>query len=260
MTDLRSGDFDGDGDLDLAVGQFGYDEGAVRWLENEGNWNFRTHDLLNLSGTVHIPVDDYDRDGDLDIAVIVSQEWEEMYLFTNDGEGRFKKTKLYGSTNEDYGSSGLIRADLDRDGDIDLLYSNGDGFDYSRPGSRPWHGVQWFENRGNGDFRYAKVGLLAGAYSPVSMDIDQDGDNDILATSGFNQWDKPNAVALVCFENDGDMNFKPRPLAYEPTHLITLDVGDIDGDGQDELVSGGFHAYPPWDRMSRVLIWDRKTN
>ena len=34
------------------------------------------------------------------------------------------------------------------DGDPDILYSNGDAFDYAPANSRPWHGVQWLENRG----------------------------------------------------------------------------------------------------------------
>ena len=38
VSDVRGGDFDGDGDLDLAVAQFGYDDGQTRWMENLGNW------------------------------------------------------------------------------------------------------------------------------------------------------------------------------------------------------------------------------
>ena len=32
---------------------------------------------------------------------------------------------------------------------MDILYTNGDAFDYIPPGPRPWHGVQWLENKGN---------------------------------------------------------------------------------------------------------------
>ena len=72
---------------------------------------------------------------------------------------------FFGSTNEDFGSSGISLCDLNRDGPPDILLTNGDGFDYAEPGARPWHGVQWLENRGGGKFRQQRIGDLLGAYS-----------------------------------------------------------------------------------------------
>jgi hypothetical protein len=48
------------------------------------------------------------------------------------------------------------------------------------------------------------------------------------------------------------------PLAHEPTHLITLAAGDLDGNGVPVLVTGGFHLFPPFTYMSRVTLWRRK--
>lgn len=257
VTDVRAADLDGDGDLDLAVAQFGYEQGRVIWLENRGDAGFTPHGLLGLSGAIHAPIADFDGDGLPDIATLVSQEWEEIHLFTNRGDRTFAPRVLHGSTNEDYGSSGLAVVDLDRDGDSDLLYSNGDAFDYARPGPRPWHGVQWLENRGRGEFVFHRLGNFPGAYSPVAADLDGDGDLDVIAVSGFNHWEKPDAVSLLCFENSGQQGFTPRVLAHVPTHLIALVAGDIDGDGKVELVTGSFHAYPPHDRLARITLWAR---
>ena len=172
VTDVRAGDFNHDGKLDLAVAQFGYDQGEIRWMENLGNWQFRSHNLLNLSGTINVCVADMNGDGIPDITAVVSQQWEEIHLFTNDGAGNFTDKVVYGSTNEDFGSSGISLCDLNRDGRLDILYTNGDGFDYAEPGARPWHGVQWLENLGEGNFRYHRIGNLPGAYSPVGVDLD----------------------------------------------------------------------------------------
>ena len=43
-------DLDGDGDLDVAVAGFGYDDGETSWLENRGSWKFEQHVLQRLSG------------------------------------------------------------------------------------------------------------------------------------------------------------------------------------------------------------------
>ena len=257
VTDVQAGDLDGDGDLDLAVGKFGYLEGQVTWLRNDGDWSFTETSLLELAGTIHTPITDIDADGDLDVLALVSQDWEEIHCFTNDGHGNFTARIIHGSTNRDYGSSGLAVADVDRDGDPDLVYTNGDGFDYSTPDARPWHGVQWLENDGRGRFRFHRIGNFAGAYSPLVIDLDEDGDRDLVCVSGFNNWRDSTAVSLAVFDNDGRQNFTRRDLANTPTHLVVLDAGDLDGDGQLELVTGALGFYPPYERAGRIELWRR---
>ena len=259
VTDVQAGDFNGDGRLDLAVAQFGYYQGEIRWLENLGQWQFKAHPLLNLPGAINVCVADMDGNQRPDIVALVSQQYEDIYLFANDGAGNFTSRVIFGSTNEDFGSSGISLCDLNRDGKPDVLYTNGDGFDYADPGSRPWHGVQWLENLGSGRFQYHHIGTLPGAYSPVGVDLDGDGAIDVVAVSGFNDWENPRAVSLMAFQNDGKMHFTPRIIAHEPTHLVTIAAASLDGtDKPPVLVTGGFHAYPPWDRMSRVRIWRRQ--
>lgn len=257
VTDVEAADLNGDGIPDLVVGQFGYNEGQVQWLENLGDWRFKSHPLLGLSGAIHTPVVDYDRNGRPDIVALVSQDWEEVWAFDNLGGGQFSKRVVYGSLNKDYGSSGLAVADVDGDGNQDLIYTNGDAFDYSVPGPRPWHGVQWLRNDGRGKFTFHRIGDLSGAYSPVVIDLLGNGHRDILAVSGFNDWSKPDAVALMAFENDGAQHFTPRVLATSPSHMIVLKAADMNNDGRPELVTGCFAFYPPYDRAARVMLWER---
>jgi len=255
VSDVRAGDLDGDGDMDLAVAQFGYDDGETRWIENLGNWQFKSHILQNLSGPINVELVDIDKDGDLDIISLVSQEWEEIYCFINDGKGNFTSKLLYGSSNEDFGSSGIFICDLDKDGDDDILYTNGDAFDYIPPQGRPWHGVQWLENKGNLNFEFHRICNFMGAYNVRPVDIDNDGDLDLFCVSAFNLWDKPESQSFIWLENNGKMQFTLHNIASSPTHLLTLEMGDFNNDGLMDFVTGGMHAYPPFDRMGRITMW-----
>ena len=255
VADVRAGDLDADGDLDLAVAAFGYDHGETLWLENRGGWAFEAHVLQRFSGAVNALVADLDDDDALDIVALISQEWEEIWAFTGEG---MRQRLLWGTTNPDYGSSWITLVDLDRDGDTDILHSNGDAFDYAPENSRPWHGVQWLENRGDLEFTPHRIAYLQGASSPQAADLDGDGDLDVAVVSAYNRWDDENAHSLVWLENNGQMQFALRRIAGSPTHLITLAAGDLDNDGAVDLVTGGMHISGPYDRMSRVTVWSNR--
>ena len=260
VTDVRAANLAGhtDGRLDLIVGQFGYDQGETRWMENKGEWQFESHIVNTQSGCINTPVADFLGNGRLDFAALVSQEWEEVHLIRNLGGGQFKDSVVWGSTNEEYGSSGLTVADLNRDGKPDLLFTNGDGLDYLGSGPRPWFGIQWLENMGEGKFRFHRIGDFQGAFGPCAADLNGDGHMDVVAVSAFADWANPASVSLMAWLNDGRQNFTPVILAHTPTHLITVAVGDLDGNGVPVIVTGGFHAFPPWEHMSNVTLWRRK--
>lgn len=258
VTDVRVADLNHDGRPDLVLAQFGYDQGEVSWLERTGPWEFKRHVLLELSGAINVCVADFNGDGKPDIVALLSQQWEEIYYFQNDGLGNFTTKRIWGSTNEDFGSSGISVCDLNRDGKPDIIYSNGDGFGpASTPGPRPWHGLQWLENMGDGNFRYHRIGNLPGAYSPIGIDLDGDGAMDVVAVAAYADWNNKNrsAISLMWFRNDGHMNFEPHILANTPKDQITLASGDFDGTGKPVLVTGGFYIYPPYDSMGRVTLW-----
>lgn len=261
VTDVRAANLSEhrDGRLDLVVGQFGYAQGEVRWMKNLGDWRFESEIVNRQSGAIHTPVADFDGDHRPDFAALISQEWEEVHLFLNPGPGHeFRDRLAWGSTNEDFGSSGLDVADVNRDGRPDLIYTNGDGFDYAVRGHRPWHGLQWLENTGDGGFRFHRVGDLPGAYSPCAADLNGDGTIDLVAVSGFADWTDPSSVSLMAWLNDGHENFTPVPLAHAPIKLVTAAVGDLDGDGVPEIVTGALHAFPPFEHLSNITLWHRQ--
>lgn len=260
VADVRAGDLDNDGDMDLAVAQFGYDDGETRWVENLGDWKFQSHILQYLSGPINVELVDIDSDKDLDIILLVSQEWEEIYCFINDGKGDFSPNLLFGSSNQDYGSSGIALYDLDLDGDEDILYTNGDAFDYIPPQGRPWHGVQWLENKGGLKFEFHRICNFTGATNVRAADIDNDKDIDLFAVSAFNIWDNPESNSFIWLENSGNMQFIKHEITKDPTHLLTCEPGDFNNDGRIDVITGGMHTYPPYDRMSRIMLWTNNGN
>ena len=274
VADARAADFDGDGDLDVSVAGFGYDDGETSWLENKGAWKFEQHVLQRLSGAINALPVDLNADKAPDIVALISQEWEEIWAFVNNGRGGFTPRMLWGSTNPDYGSSWITIVDLDRDGDPDILYANGDAFEYAPPNSRPWQGIQWLENTGPSTrdalrrgpagafaeaerlkFVFHRIIDLQGATSPQAADLDGDGDLDVLIVTSNNDWDNPRAPSLLWLENDGHQQFTAHPIASSPTHLLTVAIGDLDGNGTPDAVTGGMHISRPYDRIGRVTAW-----
>jgi anthranilate/para-aminobenzoate synthase component II len=132
-------------------------------------------------GTIHVPVTDLNRDGQPDFVALISQEHETIVAFINGG-GDFRQETIYQAPHPAYGSSGIQLADMDGDDDLDVLYTNGDGFDEPFL-VRPYHGVQWLENEGRFPFSFHRLARMPGVQRAVAGDVDGDRDQDIVAVS-----------------------------------------------------------------------------
>ena len=239
VTDVRAADLDGDGDTDVAVAVFGMNDiGGLLWLENRGGALYR-HNLTSLAGALGIDPVDLDDDGRLDLVSLISQEHEMVLAFRNLGGGRFEQMELARAPHPMFGSTSLRPVDLDRDGDIDLLFTNGDAFDLQTD-PKPYHGVQWLENLGGLQFGFRDIGRFYGAVATAVGDLDGDGDLDVVASSWVNYWRDPGRHTLVWYENDGQQNFTAHGIASEPAGLTTLQLADMTGDGRLDIVAGAF--------------------
>jgi len=259
VADVEPGDFDNDGDTDLVVAAYGFiNQGEVGWLEKTADLAYRYHRVVQKTGAINVLPVDLDGDGHLDFVALFAQEHEEVSAFMNDGQGGFQERVLFKAATPSFGSSGIQLVDLDQDGDVDILYTNGDNLDLPTITPRPYHGVQWLENRGNLNFVWHDLYRCYGAYCAVAGDLNNDGSLDIVVTTLFNDWSDPKRASLLWLENNGRQHFMPHTIATQPTHLISAAVGDLDGDGRLDVVTCGMYGFPPFDRMGRVTLWKNR--
>jgi hypothetical protein len=259
VADVEPGDFDGDGDTDFVVAAYGFiNQGEVGWLENKSDKTYQYHLIVKKTGAINVLPTDLNGDGHLDFVALFAQEHEEISAFINDGKGGFQEHLLFKAATPSFGSSGIQLVDLDHDGDMDILYTNGDNLDLPTIIPRPYHGVQWLENKGNLNFVWHDIYRCYGAYCAVAGDLNNDGNPDIVVTTLFNDWSNPKRASLLWLENDGHQHFTPHTIATQPTHLISAAVGDIDGDGRLDIVTCGMYGFPPFDRMGRVTLWKNR--
>ena len=254
ITDVQPADFDGDGDIDLAVAEFGYLHGSVFWMENQGDLTFKEHELISRAGAIHVPLQDYDQDGDIDIAAVVSQDAEEVWIFDNDGAAAFTPQRIWATPNFDLGSAGMISSDLDQDGDWDLILSAGDNFEYVFPSPQPYHGCIWLENNGQHQFVPHTLGYVPGCYASAAADFDADGDIDVVAGSMFPDRSRPDVSSVTLLRNDGQQNFTRCEIAETTTHISTIACGDLDGDDRVDIVIGSMQTFEPFDDSPAVSI------
>jgi hypothetical protein len=263
VADVRPADLDGDGRLDLVVAEFGWHEtGGIMVLSNRsppgGPLQFDRQRIDDRPGAIHVPVHDFTGDGRPDIAALFSQEYESVDLFVNRRDGGFVRTSLWAAPDLTFGSSGLELADLNGDGRTDILFTNGDAFDDSW--ASPWHGVQWLERTGGGEFEYHRLTAMPGAYRALPEDFDGDGDQDIVIVA----WLPPNveppeaadSPSIVLLEQTGPGRFARHSLEPGGARYATLAVGDFDGDGDsDFVVAPGPRVGEAQHHQSAFTVW-----
>lgn len=253
ISDLDSGDYDNDGDIDL---MFTYSEyvyyqgyhvkvnGTVNILYNDGENNFGNETMVAFHGGGYVgnPENrinpqlssaDYDMDGDIDF--LVGDNSGKIEFYKNNGSGNFTSAGII----HDFGhtSWGVTSADYDGDGDIDFLVAAETeiGSDYGHVYLKrnkmvesnysicfePGHGEIIF------DYSVYNSGSL------TSLDYNKDGDIEFIIGFG--------ASMYLCMKKE---NF------YEPFRISSpngtgdlreggLTTADYDKDGYDDLVVGG---------------------
>lgn len=247
VADVQAADFDADGDLDLIVASFGWRKvGEVLYMENvTRDWaspRFERHTLAQKTGSIHVPVSDLNGDGRPDFVALFSQEHEQIVAFLNEGGGRFRQEMIFMASDPAYGSTGIELVDLDQDGDLDVLYTNGDSLDSIL--IKPFHSIQWLENQGRFPFRYHHLTSMPGVHRALAADLDDDGDLDIVAGAFLANVQVAVQLtlkldSLIWLENR-DGRFVRHSLRKGPCDHATLELADVDADGRVDLIVGRF--------------------
>ncbi|MCF6306795.1 MAG: FG-GAP-like repeat-containing protein [Flavobacteriaceae bacterium] len=214
-------DLDLDGDMDAI--SISIDFNTTRWFENDGNQSFTEYILPTIPSadilTGMAPAD-FDGDGDIDIFISFISTGK-MVLYENDGNQNF----TINLGDEMLGAhAGRGAVDMDLDGDMDIVTNVQDG---SNPS------LVWYENDGNLSGAPHPINTTSRVSSNYSVDLDGDGDIDIIAGS---------SSQLTWYENDGSQNFTENVIASGFFNFGFIDAMDMDGDLDIDLVVASGNA------------------
>jgi hypothetical protein len=245
------------GSENLVVSCFGNINGRSSWFTKQLSGSYTEEILFERPGALLSRVIDVNRDGKPDLVFLTAQGKEGIFLYLNKGQGEFVEKVLIQQPPV-WGYVYFEFADFNGDGHPDILTANGDLGDFETP-PKKYHGIRIYLNDGNWNFKEAYFYPLNGAFKCVARDFDGDGDLDIAAISFFPDFNKSPEESFVYLENRGGLTFKAHTFPENSRgRWITMDVGDLDGDGDLDIVLGGGYKVPLRVPKSFFDRWQRE--
>lgn len=215
-------DVNSDGNMDLLSAS---QNNTVSWYENDGAENFTGH-VISFTANVASDVFAIDMDGDGDMDIVAGgyspvSTPAKLAWYENDGVENFTEREISGFNID---PTDFYPIDMEGDGDMDLVVASeiqsfGPGHDK----------LVWLENDGAQNFIEHIVDNVQRRYvSTFAVDVDSDGDVDILSASLLNR--------LSWYENNGSQIFTEHELGSMVSQPGDVYGVDMDGDGDVDVL------------------------
>lgn len=198
-----------------------------------------------------------------DRALVPTDHWDKLveYIVSNAPSRRLSEPDKPPS----YVSSSFDLYDFNNDGHMDILATNGDNGDHL-PVLKRFHGTRIYLNDGANGFEERYFFPMNGAFKAMAEDFDEDGDLDIVAIAAFADYAGRPEEGFVYLENRGELQFDAFTVPQvDEGRWLTMDVGDLDGDGDKDVVIGAYTelggtvlprgVQARWDALRRPVLF-----
>lgn len=251
-------DLDQDGQQDIMISDIGdykatdAELGKIVWLKRSGKEFSEIEIAAGLGRICQTVVQDFDGDQDNDILVAEFGYFKtgSIYLLENDGQGFTAQNFTKSMIDSRHGTVRLMPHDFDGDGDLD----------FATVIAQEFESVEIFINDGQANFQsksiYAAGYPSYGSSGLTLVDLDQDGDTDILYTNGdtFDSMLPKPYHSIQWLENLGELNFKHHHITNMPG-VHCAHAADFDGDGDQDIVASAFMSKFEGDFVFDSIIY-----